>query len=49
MHLVALARRTIRKRAVQVLRDGAAHVGDFNAVIVEAFEEMRRELRPPAR
>ena len=34
------------KRAVEVLRDGAAHVGDFNAVVVVGVEQMGGELLP---
>ena len=34
------------KRAVQVLRDGAAHVGDLNAVIVVGVEQVGGELLP---
>ena len=34
------------KRAVQVLRDRAAHVGDFNAVVVVSVEQMGGELLP---
>ena len=34
------------ERAVEVLRDGTAHVGDFNAVIIASVEQMGRELLP---
>ena len=32
------------KRAVEVLRDGAAHLGDFNAVVVVSVEQVGGEL-----
>jgi len=37
-------RRTFGKRAVQVLRDGAPHVGDFNPVVVVGVKQMCSKL-----
>ena len=36
------------KGAVEVRRDGAAHVDEFNAVVVEGIEQMGSELLPAA-